>query len=342
MNFIELGESDHRKFNDYVASQNTGSFLQSWDWGDLQLVFNNKQVFRFIVTEGQKILLSAQALKIPLFANQYYLYIPYGPVVTDEFDISVLEFFFAELRNRFPEIVFIRTEPKFIPPRGLIGKKTVNIQPGKTIINDLTLPEDEILTEMHNKTRYNIKVAQKHGLIITNQIIDPENEHPLYKECLNLILETAKRQSYHTHPYSYYDTLIRFFSHHERKGDISVYLYQALYKNQLLATAIMIDFDATRTYLFGGSSNEYRNVMAPHLLHFQAMIDAKVKGLKHYDFDGVETASGKEAGFTRFKLGFGGHIVQYAGSHDLVNKTLVYWSYKFLRGLNRYFRKFKY
>jgi len=104
---------------------------------------------------------------------------------------------------------------------------------------------------------------------------------------------------------------------------------------KLLASAIYLDFGKTRTFLFGGSSSEDKNVMAPYLLHWQAMLDAKNLGMIFYDFWGTETASGKVPGFVRFKLGFGGGEKIYSGAHDLVVKPGLYWLYRTVRILYR-------
>ena len=110
----------------------------------------------------------------------------------------------------------------------------------------------------------------------------------------------------------------------------------------------MVDFGQTRTYLFGGSSSEHKNVMAPYLLHFQALRDAQSQGLKFYDFWGIETAGGDSPGFARFKLGFAPRSssesaipqlgsafasgqVEYGGAYDLVLRRFWYKAYSLLR-----------
>jgi len=343
MRFLELDDSQKRIFNEFVCKQNSGSFLQAWEWGVLQHEYSNKKVLRFAVSQGERLILAAQVILTPLFAGKYYAYIPYGPVVTSENNLTILDFFFTEMKKRFSDAVCIRIEPKFAPPQSLkMGKKTINIQPSKTCIVSLSGDETELLTAMHHKTRYNIKVAQKHGIEIQKELVVVNGHGLYYKEAIDLILKTAKRQAYHTHPFSYYEKIVNFFAINKRSSDIKVSIYKAIFQKSLVATAIMVDFGKIRTYLFGGSNTEFKNVMAPHLLHFQAMIDAKDMGLLEYDFDGIETSTGKEAGFARFKLGFGGHIVSYSGAHDLVLHPLSYRLYVILRWINRFRKRMGY
>jgi lipid II:glycine glycyltransferase (peptidoglycan interpeptide bridge formation enzyme) len=130
--------------------------------------------------------------------------------------------------------------------------------------------------------------------------------------------------------------LIDFFGPKAKSADLRLSVYQALYKQALLATGIMLDFAGTRMYLFGGSATEHRNVMAPYALHWYAIQDAQKHGLSTYDFGGSETAGGKDDfGFTRFKLGFGGEEHSYPGAFDLVTKPLWYTIYTISRRINR-------
>lgn len=79
--------------------------------------------------------------------------------------------------------------------------------------------------------------------------------------------------------------------------------------------------------------------MAPYMLHWQAMLDAKAMGLEYYDLGGSEVSGGGEKGFTRFKRGFGGEVVEYAGAYDIVINKSLYQVYRFLRSVNKIMKK---
>ena len=97
----------------------------------------------------------------------------------------------------------------------------------------------------------------------------------------------------------------------------------------------MVDFAKTRMYLYGGSSENEKNLMAPYLMHWQAMQDARNLGLEFYDLGGSEVSGGGERGFTRFKKGFGGRVVEYAGAYDVIYNKLWYNAYRIVRHANR-------
>lgn len=336
MQLIKLSHSDKARYTEFVA-QNNGSFLQSWDWGDWQK-HNGRTTYRFFVADEGRIQLSAQVIEhtVP-HLDWKYLYVPYGPIIGDQIANSkkqiVVKGLVDQLKQKFPSAIFIRLEPaQSLSPISYLLKPTPHIQPGKTLVLDLMKSEDELLAAMHPKTRYNIKVAQKHGvsIAIKDELSDIGAE---------LISATAVRQSYKSQPAQYFIDLVKFLrdsqnaraSVNQGKGNLSLRPYQAKFGELVLAVAIMIDFGKTRTYLFGGTSSEQKNVMAPYALHWQAILDAKAAGLTSYDFWGIETARGTTPGFVRFKLGFGGQQIEYPSCVDLINRPLQYQIYKLAR-----------
>lgn len=337
MKLVELSEKDKEQYNQFVSIQPLGSFLQSWDWGQWQEKLG-RQVRRFFIKDEQgKIFGALEAVIMPLPLKRFFVYVPYGPVFDGKPETIINELF-----SKFPKAIFIRLEPKEMPNVTapiLNVIKSSNIQPAKTLVIDLSRTEEELLSDMHAKTRYNIRLAQKHGVEIQDEFVLTVGKGLFAQEAVELIYNTAKRQAYLAQARSYFQGLVDFFAVQNSKADLRLHIYKALYDKQLLASAIIIDFGGTRTYLFGGSSSEQRNLMAPYLLHWQAMLDAKAQGQKSYDFWGIETAKGEEPGFVRFKLGFGGQAFQYAGAYDCVNSRALYNVYKFLRVLNRFGQK---
>jgi lipid II:glycine glycyltransferase (peptidoglycan interpeptide bridge formation enzyme) len=379
---VEVINEEKNIYNRFVMNNESGSFLQSWEWGQWQSRLG-RTVYRFkIIDNSEKQVGFIQLVKMPLPFGKYYLYAPYGPVLTGDKKLEIrnqkLDEITLLIKNQFSDCVFVRIEPKdnFQFPISNFQfelVKSSNIQPAKTLVLDLTKTEDQLLADMHQKTRYNIRLAQKHGVEIQDEFVLTVGKGLFAKEAVELIKQTAKRQGFTAQSKTYFEDLINFFvlkndfttsvennsgqpfvalakegAICNQQADLKLHIYKALYNKQLLTSAIIIDFSAkggsafgggTRTYLFGGSSEEYKNVMAPYLLHWQAVIDAKKNGITEYDFWGIETASGQTPGFVRFKLGFGGVQKQYVGAYDIVVKPMVYKLYKFSRHLNKLRKK---
>ncbi len=332
MELVTLANQNKPEFNRFVAAHPSGSFLQSWEWGDWQEHLDQK-VHRFFIKDNGNNLLAAQVIQtITQGLNKSYLYIPYGPLLTDASRQDIIEFFITELKKLFPESLFFRIELK--DQLELPGKPTLHIQPGKTLMLDLKQSEEQLLNAMHPKTRYNIKVAQKHEVAVMSEPIVTPGYGLHLQESLSLLVDTAQRQGFKSHAPSYYKKLIDFFAM-KPESDCQIAIYKAIYQQKLLATAVMIDFGSTRTYLFGGTTQEQKNVMAPYAMHWQAIRDAQSKGLASYDFWGIETASGQTPGFVRFKLGWGGTIINYPPPIDLVQRPTWYTIYNALRLVHR-------
>lgn len=340
MNLVELSSADKESYNRFVAESPSGSFLQSWEWGEWQSALGRQgKRYKFQVESGETVGV-IQLIKMSLPFGRYYLYAPYGPVGSNELKVES-EKLLQELRKRFSDGIFIRIEPKCLELptiHYLLPTKSQNIQPGKTLLIDLIKSADDLLAEMHPKTRYNIKVAQKHGVEIKDEFDITAGHGLFFDEALKLIIATSKRQKFITFPPSYYKNLVDFFALGQL-GGVRLHIYKAIFQNQLLAAAIMVDFGKTRTFLFGGSSDEHRNVMAPYFLHWQAMLDAKAQDMAVYDFWGTETSSGEVPGFVRFKLGFGGWEQTYAGAYDYIISKPWYRAYCWLRAANKILKK---
>lgn len=336
MHITNLSENDKNAYEKFVT-KNGGSFLQSWDWGDWQ-TSNKRPATRYIVTDGTGSgILAAQFLRYTLPLGQEYLYCAYGPVRSAEFRITnyelseTLDTLIAHIRKDFPKALFVRLESPFeIRNSKFEIRSTLHIQPGSTILLDISKPEADLLAGMHPKTRYNIKVAQKHGVEI--QLLEQPNDLHLAAQ---LMRDTLVRRKLVSPPQEYY---FKLASHFPAKVPLTGHTYGAYYNGQLIACALTLDYNQTRTYLFGGSEITHKNVMAPYLLHWTIIQDAHMKQLTTYDWFGAEGAVSDGSGFARFKQSFGGRIVPYAGASDIIFKPLAYRAYQTTRHLNRWLR----
>lgn len=357
MRLLEIQLKDREMYQSFV--QANGYFLQSWAWGDFQQSLGT-QVFRFmIVDDNGAVMLSAQLL-LRIANSKQYLYSPYGPVISSDqvgnFE-TLIHFFITEIGRHYPQIVFVRMEP-IIPGNAevvnvLSGsfkhliKKSLDLNPHQTLILDLTKSIKEIEQSMHPKTRYNIKLAEKKDLKIT--VLDASNLYGRESEqtsaAIQLICDTSKRAGIRSFGFEYYHKLLGQFhlgqsAFRSGSAEMSVELHTAWHENDLLAANIILYYGDAAVYLFGGSALVKRNLMAPYLLHSSIIANAKQRAFKKYNFWGVELDPKHPwYGFSRFKLGFGGEVVKYAGTWDFVLNRTWYNVYKLLRVVNRKLKK---
>ncbi|MBI2484666.1 peptidoglycan bridge formation glycyltransferase FemA/FemB family protein [Candidatus Uhrbacteria bacterium] len=246
-----------------------------------------------------------------------YLFVPRGPLLAD--GVSYQEALLA-LWEFFPEALFIRFEPTKDGDYSW-ATRTVDVNPKETLVLDLTKSEDDLLAAMHPKTRYNIRLAQRKGAVV-RALVSSE-----FDVAWKVFEETARRDHFRLHAKAHYQHFLE---------TLSAKLIGVFSEGQLLAAHLMVDAYGTRTYLHGASSSLHREVMAPYLLHWQEIKEAKDAGLTCYDFWGVSNTKPAWAGITRFKRGFSGKEISYPGTFDYYRSPWSYKAYTFLRALRRF------
>ncbi|MAF80394.1 hypothetical protein CL628_00085 [bacterium] len=307
-----MDEIGSQEWDAQVTATPGGSFLQSWGWGELQRELGNT-FWRLREKDGL-----ALVIKRPLRFGKNWLYSPRGPITASPATFATLVAQMEKLAE-VEQSLFIRTEPatKLEQPWRKAPKDT---QPARTLVLDLTKTQDELLAAMHQKSRYNIRLAERKGVTVRFSKDEADIEH-----FLTLAKEVAGRAPFTYHPPDYYRTFMRVLDHHGAQLAI------AEHKNKVLAVHILMTFGDTVTYVHGASSVEQRSLMAPHLLQWESIKHAQVGSATRYDFYGIAPAdAGPEhswTGITRFKLGFSGKQISYPGSYDLVRNRPWYWLY---------------
>jgi lipid II:glycine glycyltransferase (peptidoglycan interpeptide bridge formation enzyme) len=315
-------------------------FLQSWQWGET-LKAEGEEILRVGIRKKGKadyssVCLAATLIKKSLGAGYFYWYAPRGPigaragqiagdrVITDK---EAAEFFLAAVKKIDRRALFLRLEPKDNPAaraRGMI-KETAAIQPKKTLLLDLTADEEELLAAMHQKTRYNLRLAEKKGVKIKR------GSAADFREFWRLMNLTGERGAFRLHGAAHYKNLLN-------ADKDFIKLFFAEYQGKNIAAGLFCFWKDKVTYLHGASDNEFRNVMAPYLLQWSVIKDARENGYRYYDFYGIDEK--RWPGVTRFKQGFGGREVNYPGTFDAVYRPVLYYLYNFIRMISRGVKKF--
>ena len=191
---IQIQEKNQIKWNEFVADSELGSFLQSWAWGEFQKSLGNK-IWRISISDKNRVIGVALLVKQDLPTSKSYLYCPRGPVFSiRNWQIKLGQDLLTEIKKiaEKENAIFLRLEPKETAKTGLkipsFFKRAGEIQPKNTWLLDLNQTEEEILTQMHHKTRYNIKIALKRGVKIKTSK-DPKDIEIFYK----ILQETARR-----------------------------------------------------------------------------------------------------------------------------------------------------
>jgi hypothetical protein len=203
-------------------------------------------------------------------------------------------------------------QPLALSPKLIRGRRFFTPQ---TFLLDLTQTEEELLKNMHQKGRYNIKIAQKHKVLI--------KESDDIEEFLILNNLTQKRQGFYAHDNKYFQNMWKHL-----KGKIA-HLFVAEYESKTLAAWIVFKHDDKIYYPYGASSGQHRNVMATSAMLWETALWGKRNGCRIYDLWGVEEGKG----FTKFKEQFGPKLVTFVGTYDLPVNLTIYWLFRFMEFL---------
>lgn len=261
-------------------------------------------------------------IKMPLYRDKSYLYCPRGPHCDKEnWHILMLR---LEKIAKKENCVFVRFEP-YVVPNNVIKSLKFRIvdrfspmsrqhSPLATQILEIGKSEDALLREMKPKWRYNIKLAEKKGVIVRKSYAKKDIE-AFYKLSVGL-----KKRGYTGFELEHYEKMFEVLGN-------NVTMLVAEHEKEILAALVVIFYGKSAIYLHGASSDNKRELMPNHLAQWEAILEAKKRGCNIYDFWGISEKGAeneKWAGITRFKKGFGGESIVFLGIYDGIFQKFWY------------------
>lgn len=242
-------------------------------------------------------------------------YAPGGPACGSLDELGLI---IGELKSQLPGFL-LQVEPelavnetelaKFTQSQGFGSRRP--IQPNRsTVVVNLEPPEEDILSGFHQKTRYNIRLAERKGVTAGPEELSSDNMKLMY----GLMQSSQERGGYYMRPYGYFEQAWQAYAKHG-----SGQLMFARYEGKVLAGAYVIFLGQKGLYKDGGSTREHREVQPMYALQWAAMRWLKEQGVTRYDLHGVPPANRLDdpthpfAGLARFKTGFQSDVTTYAG-----------------------------
>ncbi len=293
--------TDQEKWDKHVEHP-----LQSWEWGEF------KKSTGVEITRDFGYLITWHRMGITPWKVGY---LPKSKLPT-----------LPEIRNieklaRSKNAVLVRMEPdatrqeakRWLQAYGEI------LHPGRSVFTPHTFwlyldkSEEELLAAMHPKARYNIRLAQKKGVVIKE-----DNSDAAFERYLELTFNTTDRQGFYAHNKNYHRQMWLHL-----KQSIA-HLFTATYQGQILTTWIVFKWENRLFYPYGASSEDHKEVQAPSLMLWETARWGKQQGCVIYDLWGAEEGKG----FNRFKEQFGPKLVELVGTWDLVVNPLLYPLYR--------------
>ena len=341
MRFV-TDEKSKKEYKEFLESHERCNFQQSPEWAKVKSNWKNEVVLA--EDENGKIIGAVSVLirKIPVFGN--IMYSSRGPTC-DIHDVAVMKQLtdgIKELAKKYNAFVY-KAEPdieskdeefrKVVTSLGYKIKDDAKnfreeIQPRYVFrldIKDKT--EDEIFSGFHSKTRYNVRLAIKKGVEVK------EGTREDLKEFHKIMVETGARDGFIIRPLSYFEKMYDELAPNHMK------LLMAYHDGKAISGVIPIFYGNKTWYLYGASSNEYRNVMPNYLLYWEMIKISIARGDDMFDLRGVPGVADNSNGLYRFKKGFGAEYTEFIGELYIPFKPLTYKLYKIAEKI---FRKVRY
>jgi lipid II:glycine glycyltransferase (peptidoglycan interpeptide bridge formation enzyme) len=346
--FIRTEEKENPLWDNFVSSIPGGYHEQTIPWAKVQ-AFAGWSSKRIILEKSGKIVAGAQILLQHSGIFGTIGYISYGPCIADG-SLPLANELLYELKRfaKVEKVSYLVINPPYygdylipfiheagfrpttneLPPKGLITS---------TLLIDLTKSVDELLGEMHIKTRYNIRHASRMGIKIM------EGTRPDIDSFFNLMLETcARRKSPPTHPDKRFFELL-WDAFHDRGW---IKLHFAEYNGEKVCAALSFSFgDVFRIWKFGWSGR-YEKIHPSNALYWALIKFAKNNGYRYFDMVSVDTEIARELeknqeippklqtryfyGPTKFKMGFGGKVMHLPPAYCYFTNPLLRFFYNTL------------
>ncbi|MDR1605322.1 MAG: peptidoglycan bridge formation glycyltransferase FemA/FemB family protein [Gracilibacteraceae bacterium] len=323
--------AERAEFNAFVCAHPKGHALQLWEWGEIKSR-TGWRPWRLLLERAGRPAAAATVLerRLPVVGSPIF-YCPRGPVA-DPRDEPLLEELLAAVRAlaRRRGAILLKIDPdipaadadfaRFLSASGFRpldrGRNFEGVQPKFVFRLDIRPSEEELLAAMRQKTRYNIRLAQKKGVVITR---GARADLPDFYAVLR---ETTERDRFLVRDFTYfadlYDTLVP-----AGYGE----LFLARYAGRVVAGTLAFRAGAKAWYVYGASANTSRDVMPNYLIQWEMIRWAKSLGCTLYDFRGVSGDLSEDNplyGLYRFKKGWGGEFTEFTGEWDLVYRPALY------------------
>lgn len=340
---------DRDAWNNLIASLPGAHPLQTWEWGEIKSYSGWEPDYRVWRSSDGRItaaaLVLSRAASLPgLHPGWRVMYVPRGPLLADwgkkELRQQVMEDLAALGHGR--SAIFVKIDPEVKIGQGIPGSpgdlqdpagkeveqalragkwvfSSEQIQFRNTVVIDLRRELGDLLAGMKQKTRYNIRLAERRGVTVR---MGTEAD---FNTLFQVYAETARRDGFAIREQAYYQRVWSTFCHSGMAAPLI-----AEVDGNLVAGLFLFHFAGRAWFLYGMSRARYRDRMPNYLLQWEAIRRAKELGCVAYDLWGAPDRFNEKDrlwGVYRFKEGFGGEVVRYTGAWDRPLRPLIYRIY---------------
>lgn len=343
MEFQTIGHDNAALFDEFIARAQYGDILQSYAWGEVKKP--DWEPVRAIAKDGNgRIVAAATILFRPIpVINKTIAYAPRGPVLAQSDDETVLSFILREMAGlaRKKNAIVIKVDPAI--PEGIVRPSLFwqngfhptgeqhefgGTQPRYTFRLSLHGTREELFARFPKKVRYKINYGPKNGLIFR------VNDETSIKDFFTALAKTGERNEFMTRSPAYFQKVYDILKKEDR-----VLLLTGYVAEEPVISSLTFCFGDKAWAVYGGQTNQYRNLYTYHSMNWERIKWAHDKGAAWFDFYGVPGKVEENHplyGLYHFKQSFGGDYVSLVGEWDMPLSRSLYWLWE--TGLPRYRR----
>lgn len=324
--------TDREQWNAFVSRQKNVHLMQSYEWGELNQ-YLGARVYRLGALEDNQLIgiMQLHVVAIPLpVVHLNYLYCIRGPILEDPNSPALAALVkYAQNIARKEHAVVLRLDPNIADDDPQVEEwlqafKHLGFQTNphtgisrRSWVLDLRPSAETLLANFKMTWRQNVRSSQRKGVTIREATTDADFD--TYYSILSI---TGERDDFFIHNKEYHKEI---FTHYQKRGQAVLFL--AEHEGEAIATKMLIKVGEWCWDMFGGSSNQKRNLKATYLIQYQCFLWAKEHGCSFFDFRAIPNVlkPGEEMwGVYEFKKGFDGFSRLVINTQDYVYKPLVY------------------
>ena len=281
---------DLKRYDGWLRSHPQGTLWQSLE--RQQYVESLGQQTRLYVAENDGQIIASALVVIDKTAFGFSTWeIPHGPIWAEGVERGaldyLLEIIISDARKNKCFAFYISPINTLLPTPYALRPSHRHVYPEATRLIDLRPPEAEILKQMKQKGRYNIRVAEKHGV----QVKESTDIDSFYR----LVSQTSGRDGFTALPKKNYQS---FLNHLPGSFLLLAYSSESSASSESsessqnpIAGLLGVIWNGVGIYYYGASDYAYRPFMAPYALQWAAMQRCKTEGCHTYDLLGVAPPS---------------------------------------------------
>jgi lipid II:glycine glycyltransferase (peptidoglycan interpeptide bridge formation enzyme) len=296
---------------DALQNKLGASFLQSTGWGEFQAKSGNQP--HYLLGDGWSCLLASRRTAVGK-----YLFAPYGPSLQTAAKLDdALKSIRALAKSESADWVRLEPTITYDSAAGSLKKQGArrapkNVEPSLTRVVDLSPEHDELLASLSQTTRNIIRRSYKNGSLGFKTSSDPD-DMAIFSHMLATVASRNRVGFYDSEYYSRQARILMPMG--------MMRLEVAYLGDKPVGTAVIHDYAKASSYTYAASLPEARDLNVSALLLWQAMLNARSRGMEKMDLFGIAPdnapASHPWAGFSSFKKKFGGTVIEHAGTWDI-------------------------